>query len=326
MVGSQHDRLTGGRNLDRARHDDLGERHRRRCESLSAEPATAPIGVGGDDKCGVKKCLVAGCRKGVELRTAENADRWRGRSVGRASGRPGGELGGHGSWHGDDVVPVGWGLAQRRFDGNLVAGPQGSSLVSTVAGAEIGPPAPEQQRDINPACHGQRRPTAVQSEGATDERCPVWHPDRMPGWHGGRSAVGGDDDRADRRAGHRHPSSRRKDEPGPEEGDLERGSGGRIADEEVGDAVRERVDCATGADATGARAVAAKILNGGEHPRGRDLDRRHRIRSPARRAPVSGTKRTRSPARSSAGGSRRGSNIARGVRPMTCQPPGLLRG
>ena len=63
-------------------------------------------------------------------------------------------------------------------------------------------------------------------------------------------------------------------------------------------------------------AGASGILQGGERSRGQDGERPH----------GAATKRTHAPGRRRAGGSRSTSNRAASVRPISCQPPGELRG
>ena len=77
-----------------------------------------------------------------------------------------------------------------------------------------------------------------------------------------------------------------------------------------------------------------EVLHGASGNRREHADRRRTLAGPSRPRPNPprnarlrhATNRTRSPSSSSAGGLRRGSNSASGVRPMTCQPPGEASG
>lgn len=89
-----------------------------------------------------------------------------------------------------------------------------------------------------------------------------------------------------------------------------------VADEPVGEVVRPAVGGARVAHADVGPAGASGILQGGERSGGQDGERPH----------GAATKRTHAPGRSRAGGSRSTSNRAASVRPISCQPPGELRG
>ena len=104
-------------------------------------------------------------------------------------------------------------------------------------------------------------------------------------------------------------------ERAPGQGHLEGRSVLGVARHEVGGAQRERVGRAGGRDAVMRPAEPAEVLHGGLHSRGNYADAAH-----------SGTKRTRSPMRSSAGGSPAGSNSRMAVRPINRHPPGEDRG
>src|SRR5262249_21709449 len=104
-----------------------------------------------------------------------------------------------------------------------------------------------------------------------------------------------------------------------EDRDLERRRVARVADERVGELERYRVHRAAGHDAEMLQAEPAEVLHGREQP---GLDDLHGfIRSNSARD--TGTKRTWSPGANRLGGLRSGLKSGSGVRPITCQPPGV---
>ena len=97
-----------------------------------------------------------------------------------------------------------------------------------------------------------------------------------------------------------------------------------VADQRVGERVRDRVHRAAGNDAEVLQAVAAAVLDRAEQPGLDDAQRHRRRRSNSAR--LIGTKRTRSPGANRLGGSLRASNRVSGVRATTLQPPGIAYG
>ena len=91
----------------------------------------------------------------------------------------------------------------------------------------------------------------------------------------------------------------------------------RIAHQQIGNGHRRFIQRAAAANPPLALAFPAAILYRGIHA---GADKFQHTPS------FCGTKRTRSPERSSTGSSRFGSNNASGVRPSSCQPPGVASG
>ena len=109
--------------------------------------------------------------------------------------------------------------------------------------------------------------------------------------------------------------------------DFEGGAVVFVAGQCIGQPVRALVHGAGGGNALVLVAVAAAILEAGQHA-GLDHGQAHAPASRSRwnSSSAMGTKRTESPGCSSAAGSRAGSNMASGVAPMMFQPPGRRLG
>ena len=103
----------------------------------------------------------------------------------------------------------------------------------------------------------------------------------------------------------------------PRERDFQRGGVAAIADQQVRDRVRVRIQRTGAADAEMSISLTPAVLHGGQ---------RAGSQHPYRHGPATGTKRTRSPGESNDGGECRGSNNTVSVRPMMRQPPGPERG
>ncbi|KMQ83495.1 glutamine synthetase [Lasius niger] len=101
------------------------------------------------------------------------------------------------------------------------------------------------------------------------------------------------------------------------ERDLQPGGLRRVAHQQVGDLQRRLIQRAAGTDAQTAKSFTAQILH-----RGIDAGAQNNQHTPS----FCGTKRTLSPGRSSVGGISWGLNNASGVRPISCQPPGVASG
>src|SRR5690606_41178494 len=106
-------------------------------------------------------------------------------------------------------------------------------------------------------------------------------------------------------------------------GDFQRGAARVVARQEVGQAQRIAVHGTAGWHAEVLVAEAAEVLEGGQQSGFEDGDGHCCMaRSSSRRFTSIGTKRTKSPGASTAGGSRAGSKSRKGVTPMIRQPPG----
>ena len=211
--------------------------------------------------------------------------------------------------------PAGRAAATRRH------GP-GRVLEAAEAAAQIGGLAAHHQRQRIAAMHGQvgararggRAPKASVSPGrATSGRCMgmSWPLSCAPRSAPASAETGGGV-KAQRRSGQR---------------DFEGGAVVFVAGQCIGQPVRALVHGAGGGNALVLVAVAAAILEAGQHA-GLDHGQAHAPASRSRwnSSSAMGTKRTESPGCSSAAGSRAGSNMASGVAPMMFQPPGRRLG
>jgi hypothetical protein len=191
-----------------------------------------------------------------------------------------------------------------------VAGRQSAAFEPADARNEVGGPAAHDDRHINAARHRDTG-TAACTRTSQHERASARNEERPPhrDWTIIERSVEIGATDCDQRIDIEL-------ERGPEQRRLERGHTGLVAHEHIRNAERDGVHRAGPDDAMLLHPRPTGILHRGQQPGPRNADH----------VSLTATKRTRSPIRSSVGGSSSGRNSRSVVRPMICQPPGVSSG
>ena len=181
------------------------------------------------------------------------------------------------------------------------------------AGAGVAGATAQHGRHGEAAAHGEVRPHSVcgPPQGELVPRAQAQGDARPLGAPRRRQRHGG--------TGHGDHDVPGRDEPQAAEQDLEAGGAGLVADEPLRERVRSPVERARRSHPPLLAPRPAEVLHQRERPGVEHLESHARHRS-------TGTKRTRSPGASRAGGSAASSNTDAAVRPSRCQPPGAGRG
>ena len=203
--------------------------------------------------------------------------------------------------------------------GQAVTSLQRASRQTAQCGPCVGAAAAQYLRHIKPPIHGQIGPATPARPAKADARagrCPQWPP-------GGQG-------RAVQRcgqigAGQGDPGARLQNESGPQQGDFQQRRAGGIAHQEIGDARRLGIHGAAGGQAQVLESRSAKILDACEQAGVLHVDH-YGSASASKAAASMALKRSVFPGASRQGGVRCGSKSLSGVRPMSCQPPGVAWG